>query len=163
MGRIGFFPLLALFSACFVDMSGTVDLAEAKAAFDAIPAVSRKEYEETIAQQEIRGGRPQDSASIPSPNGGIDQAAPVGEGAIAARLSVGQSCAALPAGLDGKEVLIVAAFADAIPEADLIFTVRSYQAQLAACVEQAGGRAAFQTRVSVKNLRVASEILIYTS
>ena len=88
---------------------------------------------------------------------------PLGEGVVKARLVLGQSCTALPSALSGKQVLIVAAFADAIPEAELIFAARSYQAELAACVEQLGGLPKFQTRISVKGLEMASEILIYTS
>ena len=161
-------PLMV--AGCFVDMSEAYDLAEAKAAFDAAPSISASEYEAAIARQDIRLGGPT-PPTIQQPSGAapdaidLPQQAPavaLGQGPVRARLALGQGCAGLPP-IGQGQVLIVAAFADALPESDLIFATRLYQADLAACIEAAGGRPKFQTRIGVSGLDAASEILIYTS
>ena len=166
MGRLSLL-LTLLLSGCFVDMSGAYDLAEARAAFDAVPTVSLGEYEQGISRQEIRQApasiaRPsiQDVPDVSLPDAGRTLA--LGQGPERARLEIGQDCQDLPA-VSGMDVLIVAEFAEDLPASDTIFAARRYQAVLAQCVEQAGGRAKFQTRIAVPGLSSASEIVIYTS
>lgn len=151
-------------------MGGAYDLAEAKAAFDAAPAISIADYEQDVASQDIRRGmptgqeiQPREAQEVPDislpPR---EVTLPLGEGAVRARLTLGQGCVGLPT-VKGRQVLIVAAFSDAIPESDVIFQTRQYQGELALCIEEAGGDPTFQTRVSVPSLTAPSEILIYTS
>lgn len=164
-------------SGCFVDMGRAFDLSEAQAAFDAVPSITESQYREELDRQPIRQAPQSPPPSTPPRDPGPAPVAidpepieiegqegkneePLGQGAPKTVLTLDQGCEALP-NVGAREVLIVAAFADDLPDADLIFATRKKQAAFADCLSDQGATPRFETRLKTPDLPAPVQIHLY--